>query len=79
MTCETIAKEITKNEEEALRLAGLGKDVEGKNVAVVVGATLLLSPLATLAIDFSKKEQIEFRALQDRNKHLIQLQEKKEC
>ncbi len=78
MTCDQLAEQITRNRAQAGRLVGAEEDTVAGNVAVGVVGTLILWP-AWMALDLSNAEQIQFRALQDRNRNLARLQETKGC
>jgi hypothetical protein len=62
---------MAENHQRAMKLAGEDEALESQNVA----AFLLFTP----AIDLSQSEQIEYRALQDRNKNLDRLRKQKGC
>ena len=71
LSCTELAQQMADNHQKALILAGKDEDLESQNVA----AFLLFTP----AIDLSNTEQIEYRALEDRNKNLARLREQKGC
>ena len=76
-SCEEIAAEMARNEAEAARLIGADDGVVAGNVAAGVAGTVFLPAL--LAIDLSNAEQIQFRALQDRNRTLARLHRERDC
>ena len=71
LSCEAIDQELANNENEARGLVKLDSDVETRNVLSVI--------FFPLALDLSEKEQIEFRALFDRNRNLERLKRQKQC
>ncbi|MCG8323330.1 MAG: hypothetical protein MI921_27775 [Cytophagales bacterium] len=77
LTCEEIEGEISSNEKEALRLAGVDEDTESGNVAKGVAGAFFWPILFTM--DMSNAEQIQLRALQDRNKNLEHLLGARNC
>ena len=78
LTCEQIAAEIAGNEAEAIRLVGADSDVTTDNALLAVTGTVLFWP-ALFALDVSSAEQIQFRALRDRNTNLARLQQDRGC
>lgn len=78
MTCEALSAEITRNTVEAARLAGADQAIVGQNVAAGMVGTLIFWP-ALFAMDLSNAEQIELRALQDRNQRLEEIQNRRSC
>jgi hypothetical protein len=78
LSCEQIDDEITRNEAEAIGLTGVDEKVVSDNIAAGVVGSLFLFP-AILAIDLSNAEQIQFRALRDRNDNLIRIGKQRGC
>lgn len=78
LRCDQIAAEMSRNEAAALRLVGAEEDVVSGNVVAGVAGGLLLWP-AWIAIDLSDAEQIQYRALRDRNINLGRIQEDQGC
>ena len=76
--CEQITVEMARNEAEAARLAGIDEEVVSGNVAAgVVGAAFF--PPAWFALDLSNAEQIQLRALRDRNTNLASMHQDRGC
>jgi hypothetical protein len=71
LSCEAIDQELAANETEARGLVNLDDSVVTGNVLSVM--------FFPYTIDLSQKEQIEFRALYDRNRNLERLKRKKQC
>jgi len=71
LSCEGIDQERAANEKEARRLVNLDSNVVTGNVFSVI--------FFPYTVDLSQKEQIEFRALHDRNRNLERLKRQKEC
>jgi hypothetical protein len=71
LSCEGIDRELAANETEARRLVDLDSTVVTGNVLSVM--------FFPYALDLSQKEQIEFRALYDRNRNLERLKRQKKC
>ena len=78
MSCEQLVAERTSNRRKAAALAGADEDVVTGNVAAGVASALVFWP-AVFAMDLSNAEQIELRALQDRDRTLEGLQKQKNC
>ena len=78
LSCEQIEDEIKRNEAEAIRLTDVDEKVVSGNIAAGVVGTVFLLP-AILAIDLSNAEQIQFRALRDRNANLARIREQRGC
>jgi hypothetical protein len=75
MNCQLIQVEYGSNEARARSLAGEKKDAEKQNAAKVV----LMGMTGLLALDLKKTEEVEIRALKDRNDHLARLMAAKDC
>lgn len=71
LTCSEIEAERAANLETAIELAGTDKATEVRNVFAAV--------IFVGAVDISQVEQIEMRALYDRNKTLERLAKGKTC
>jgi hypothetical protein len=71
LSCEAIDQELAANEREARGLVNLDGSVVTGNVLSVM--------FFPYTIDLSQKEQIEFRALYDRNRNLERLKRKNQC
>ena len=78
LTCEQIAVQVKANNDLAVKKAGGDQATIDQNAAAVAVGTILFWP-AMLAVDLSNAEQIELRALHDRNKSLERLYKKKDC
>lgn len=74
LTCEAIDAEIATNEQQAVQLTNLDGEVITNNVLSQIPVTAIFHRL-----DLSQKEQVEFRALFDRNEHLGRLKREKQC
>ncbi len=77
LTCVQVAAEIKENEAKAIELAGADMDLVSNNVAAGVVGTLVWPMF--LATDLSQSEQIQFRALRDRNANLERIYRDQEC
>jgi hypothetical protein len=78
MSCAELRQEREANKGAAVELAGADEGVVAGNIAAGVTGAVLFWP-ALFAMDLSNAEQIELRALQDRDKTLARLEEKKGC
>jgi len=78
MSCQLMIAEVQANNSRARSLIKEKNDSEGKNVAVAVVGAILFWP-ALFAMDLKKTEEIEMRALHDRNRHLVNLMGQKQC
>jgi len=78
MNCPLLQVEYASNESRTKSLAGEMTDAEMQNAAKVAGVVLIGMP-ALLTVDVNKTEEIEIRALKDRNDHLARLMMEKEC
>lgn len=72
MTCAALEREIEATAARAAEMARLDRDLERRNV---VGAILFGAP----AIDLTREEQIQYRALVDRTRHLSQMKARRPC
>lgn len=85
LTCEQIAAEIAGNQAEARRLVDAEGDVDAGNVVagMAVGGLVGGIPMAFLMSDMEAEawstEQIQYRALRDRNINLSRLHQQKGC
>ena len=77
LSCAEIEAQIARNQTETARLIGAEDDVVSGNVAAGVVGTLFWP--AWLATDLSSAEQIQFRALQDRNENLARIYDDRDC
>jgi len=71
LSCKQLDDEFAHNEAEAIRLVGADENVVLRNIAVGV--------LSVWLIDLSNVEQIQFRALRDRNDNLVRIREQRGC
>lgn len=78
LTCQQLAEKRKSNRTKAIALAGADRDVESGNVAAGVVSAVIFWP-AMFAMDLSNAEQIELRALQDRDRRLADLEKKRGC
>ena len=78
LTCDQIEAQVKANNALAIQKAGGDEATQNQNAAVIAVGTIVFWP-AILAVDLSSAEQIELRALQDRNKSLERLHRNKEC
>lgn len=78
LTCMQIADQSSANRAEALRLSGADDQTVNENVALGTVGALVFWP-AMFAMDLSNADQIELRALQDRNQTLDYLARQKDC
>lgn len=74
--CEGLKVEIAHNEQEIIRLIPF-EDATGKNVALGVTGAFLIVPL--FFMDFKDAEEMEVKALRDRNLWLTELAHRKNC
>lgn len=72
LDCAALSREIEGTARRAAEMARLDQELERRNV---VGAILFGAP----AIDLTREEQIQFRALADRTRHLTNLKAQKSC
>jgi hypothetical protein len=77
LSCQQIESEIAKNRSEALRLTGADQTTEAGNVAKGVASAFFWPVLFTM--DLSNADQIQLRALQDRNENLERLGRTRSC
>lgn len=78
LSCEDMAREMERNRKAATGLAGAEDDVVSGNIAAGVVGVALFWP-ALFAMDLSNAEQIELRALNDRNDALRRRAARKGC
>jgi hypothetical protein len=78
LTCAEIDQQIKSNQLAAVALLQKSKGVQEANAAKVA-ASVVFSAWIALSIDLSHAEQIQMRALADRNEELQRLKKKKEC
>ena len=74
--CEGLKVEIAHNEQEIIKLLPY-EDATGKNVALGVTGAFLIVPL--FFMDFKDAEELEVKALRDRNLWLRELAHRKKC
>ncbi len=74
--CEGLKVEIAHNEQEIIKLLPY-EDATGKNVALGVTGAFLIVPL--FFMDFKDAEELEIKALRDRNLWLRELANQKKC
>lgn len=78
--CDALKQEITKNSAAAQKFIERDHQVSQANTAKVVGSAIPYIGLLVLASsDLSNKEQVEARALIDRDEHLEFLSKQKNC
>lgn len=78
LSCAQIVEQVEANNTLAIEKAGGVQATEDQNVATIAVATVVFWP-AMLAIDLSSSDQIELRALRDRNRSLERLHRTKNC
>ena len=78
LTCAQIEEQVRTNNALAIQKAGGNEATVNQNAAAVAVGVLVFWP-AMLAMDLSNSEQIELRALQDRNRSLERLYRNKDC
>lgn len=71
LNCGELNTEVSANNSQIRQLSGQDEDVETGNVVAAI--------VFPFAIDLSSKEQIEMRALIDRNRHLTRLRKARDC
>ncbi len=80
LDCRSIAAYQIDNLREAARLAKLDEGVAISNaVAVTISKTAFIFWPAVLGVDLSDAEEIEVRALRDRNMRLAEIGRNKGC
>lgn len=72
MDCGALDRAIEATARQAAEMARLDTELERRNI---VGAILIGAP----AIDLTREEQIQYRALADRTRHLSALKAQKQC
>ena len=75
-SCEGLKVEVAHNEQEIIKLIPY-EDATGKNVALGVTGALFIVPL--FFMDFKDAEEMEVKALRDRNLWLTELAHRKDC
>lgn len=75
-TCEGLKVEVAHNEQEIIKLLPY-EDASGKNVALGVTGFFLVVPL--FFMDFKDAEELEVKALRDRNLWLRELASRQDC
>lgn len=80
LSCEALAQEIAKNTAAAEQFIKSDKGVENANIAKGVGSAIpYVGILLAASTDLSNKEQIQGRALVDRDERLTFLSKQKHC
>lgn len=80
LDCRSIATIQTANRREAARLAKLDEGVAiGNAIAVTISKTALFFWPAVMGVDLSDAEEIEVRALRDRNIRLAEIGRNNGC
>jgi hypothetical protein len=74
--CEGLRMEVAHNEQEIIKLLPY-EDATGKNVALGVTGFFLIVPL--FFMDFKDAEELEIKALRDRNVWLREVAHRKSC
>ena len=72
LDCAGLDREIASLGEQAVAMGARDRELERRNV---IGAILFGAP----AIDLTREEQIQFRAMQDRARHLADMKARKPC
>lgn len=75
-SCTGLQAEIASNEQEIIRLLPY-EDATGKNVALGVAGVLFIVPF--FFMDFKDAEELEIRALRNRNQRLREIAYNNEC
>lgn len=78
MNCQLLQVEYASNERRVRSLVGEKADAEKQNAAKAA-SVLLLGVTGLIMMDLKDSEQVEIRALQDRNEHLAHLMSDKRC
>jgi hypothetical protein len=78
LSCAAIDAQMANNATAAADFLHRDQQLEGRNAAAV-GASLLIGLPAVALMDLTREEQIQFRALSDRNQHLQSLKDTKPC
>jgi hypothetical protein len=80
LSCEALKQQIADNTAAAEKFLKRDHQVEEANTAKQVGGVIPIAGLLLVAsTDLSNKEQIEARALADRDEHLRYLAKQKNC
>lgn len=75
-SCEGLKIEIAQNEQEIIKLLPR-EDATGKNVALGAAGVLFIVPF--FFMDFKDAEELEVKALRDRNRWLTEVASGKDC
>lgn len=78
LTCTEIAEKRVENRKQAARLVKLDEGVALSNAFAITLSQVWFWP-AIMGVDMSDVEEIEARALQDRNQRLIAIAKEKSC
>jgi hypothetical protein len=78
LSCDQIIDQVEANNELAIEKSGADAATVDGNIAKGAIASVIFWP-AILAVDLSNSDQIELRALRDRNRSLERLYRKKGC
>jgi hypothetical protein len=78
LSCSQLGAELTANEAKVVQLQQEHDSAHTANIAIGVVGALLFWP-ALFAIDASDAQQVEIRALRDRNSNLARMQASKKC
>ena len=78
LTCSELDQQIKSNQLAAVELMQKNKAVQQANTAKIVAA-FVFSEWIAFSVDLSHAEQIEMRALADRNEELQRLKRQKGC
>jgi hypothetical protein len=78
LSCSQLGAELTANESKVVQLQHEHDSAHTANIAIGVVGALLFWP-ALFAIDASDAQQVEIRALRDRNSNLARMQAAKKC
>jgi hypothetical protein len=80
LTCEALQQELAKNSAAAEDFVRRDKNVENANIAKNVGGAIpVVGILLVGSTDLSNKEQIQGRAILDRDERLTYLSKQKHC
>lgn len=80
LSCEALQQELAKNTTAAEDFVRRDKNVENGNIAKGVGSAIpFIGILLASSTDLSNKEQIQGRALVDRDERLTYLSKQKNC
>jgi len=80
LSCDALKLQITQNDQAAQKFMQKDQQVEGANAIKHVGGVVpFIGPLISGSTDLSNKEQIQARALVDRDERLQFLSKQKNC